>query len=164
MGSLLGPFYSASREQNFDARDFGVGRKSFARSSNSWMVRRTVSKLKTEPRSSVQIGLVVFRLILVAGWPSIFLLTDDTDVHHYYLLISGNVVSFLHSGLNDFLFAHVAAASTFLASLLARPPYRVWGIGSVAYVTVVLASAVLSRRLDSWTSWRELFRVQQKPA
>jgi hypothetical protein len=129
------------------------------------MVGRTVSNLKTRGRlTEVKVWVAVFRLLLVAGWPAVFILTDNTDVHHVYLLASGNVVSFLHSGLNDCLLAHVSVAGTFLSSLLFRPPYRIWGIGSLAYVAVMFASSIIVRRLDKRPSWYEFFRVPEKPA
>lgn len=129
------------------------------------MDRRVASKLKRPASlSSAQLAVAVFRLVLVAGWPAVFICSDNTKVHHLYILWAGNIVSFLHVVLNDCLLGHVAVAGVFLASLLAQPPYRVWGIGSLAYTAIIFASCVFSGRLDKWPKLNEFVRLRQNPA
>ena len=128
------------------------------------MVCRAVQKLNLGSTSLVAKVASFIRLVLVAGWPAVFVLTEDTRVHHTYLLLAGNAVSFLHSGLNDCLLAHIAVAATFFFSLVARPPYRVWGIGSISYSTIVFFAHACGPRLPRGNSVYDFLRVREKPA
>jgi hypothetical protein len=131
------------------------------------MVRGAISavKQKESGRAAFFLNVVaVFRLGLIAFWPAVFVLTDDTRIHHSYILISGNVASFIHSAFNDCLLAHTAIAGAFLLSLVARPPYRVWGIGSIAYSAIIFFAHACGPRLPRWDSVYNLVRVRQKPA